>query len=180
MPRFRSMLQAVIPSLQYRPKARTTTTIQKMPPEIVDLIFAFLSIPDQICFSLSCKYLFACLQSSIEQSSIKREAVLGMQMPHLLPPETRPVLSRHAKKRPIVQLLHRLENTRWKFCSECWTLHPRPTTSTSRNRLIEYIGRLRGPPSYCSECLAHRQQFYYLPYRWRGGYLPLSLDHISR
>lgn len=140
MAQFRAIVQATF--LQYRSRA---CPVRQIPPEIVGMIFAFLSMPDQICFSLSCKYILACLQ--------------GIRLSHLLPPEKRPVLSPHAKNRSIVQLLHQLEDDRWRYCSECWTLHPRHTPL-----LVQTIRRLR-ERSHCLNCLLARDQFcYHVPY----------------
>jgi hypothetical protein len=34
--------------------------VQKISPEVVRVIFTYLTAPDQVCFPLSCKYHFAC------------------------------------------------------------------------------------------------------------------------
>lgn len=44
--------------------------MQSLPQEIADMIFKLLAIPDQICFSLTCKFLFACLQSYIIEQNM--------------------------------------------------------------------------------------------------------------
>lgn len=90
---------------------------QKIPPEIVRVIFTFLSIPDQICLSLTCRYLYACFLSFLDAQKL--------HFHQLLPPETRPMLCRNVdtEKQPRIQLLCQLGNSRWKYCSECWNLH---------------------------------------------------------
>lgn len=90
--------------------------VQNVPQEIIEIVFAFLSVPDRVCFSLSCKHIFACLHSFLEAQNTR--------LPQLLPREKRSVLCPNAKKRPRNQLLLRLENNRWKYCSDCWVLHP--------------------------------------------------------
>lgn len=81
-----------------------------------------------------------------------------MQLPQLLPPEKRPILCPNAKKRPRIQLLLQLENNRWKYCSECWSLHPHSMWRTLRS-----IWRLHQKP-YCSSCHLLRGQSCYMPY----------------
>lgn len=90
---------------------------QKIPAEILDAIFTFLSIPDQICLALSFKRFHLHYLSLLE--------VKGKTLYQLVPREGRQLLCPHnsSKRRPRVQLLHQLENIRWKFYIECWSLH---------------------------------------------------------
>lgn len=92
--------------------------LRKIPPKLVGIILAFLSIPDQVCFSLSCKYLYSSFNLFLDAK--------GIRLPQLLPPETPLRLCRKAdiEQRRRIQLLRRLEDSRWKFCSDCWNLHP--------------------------------------------------------
>lgn len=113
----------------------TNHTVQKLPQEIVNMIFALLSVPDQVCFSLCCKRLLAYLHSYLEAQETR--------LPQLLPRERRPVLCPNAKKRPRRQLLLQLQNNRWKYCSECWSLHPQFTWRDLRS-----ICRRRQKPSH--------------------------------
>lgn len=90
--------------------------VQKIPQEILNVIFVQLSIPDQICFFLSFKYL--CMLSVIPQ-------ITEHQVSGLVPPEERLRLGPNAKKRPRNHLLLHLQNDRWRFCKNCWILHAR-------------------------------------------------------
>lgn len=113
--------------------------MRKVPPEILEMIFELLSVPDRICFSLSCKYTFACLHSSLEAQNTR--------LSQLLPLEKRSMLCPNVTKRPRNQLLLRLENNRWKYCSDCWVLHPRS----------QWWARILSG-SYCPKChLLHEQ-----------------------
>ena len=149
MASFRSRVQIVFS----RFSRSRTWTIQEIPPEIVHMIFEILSIPDLICFSLSCKYTLTCLYSFLKK--------LAVPLHNLLPHEERPILSPNAQRKPIVQLLHQLENSRWKYCSECWNLHPRP--KPPRGLLGMSINRSHKEP-HCSNCLVLREQYICTPY----------------
>lgn len=129
---FRSLRQTLFPSSQ--PISYLTP---KIPSEILDAIFAILSIPDQICLALSCKRLYAHYLSLIEA---KRKP-----LHQLLPRERRKRLCPHneSKNRPRLQLLHQLQNKRWKYCAGCWNLHP-PSAWSS----LHLPGRAR-PTSRC-------------------------------
>lgn len=139
------MIQTIFPRHQ-----STASILQKVPSEIVGIIFTFLPAPDQICFSLSCKYTFACSHSFIK--------LHGKQISQLLPPIRRPILCSNAMERPRIQLLLRLENDRWKFCSQCRSLHPH-----SMWRALQSTRRLH-QKSFCSECHPPGAQKCYLPY----------------
>ncbi len=73
---------------------------------------------DQICFSLSCKYTFCCFQSYVESR--------GGTLSQLLPLCKRPMLSSNSTKWSRTELLVRLQRDRWKYCNQCWALHPTP------------------------------------------------------
>lgn len=90
----------------------------KVPLEIVLEIFAHLESSDQICLSLCCKYLY---EAFLYLLKLKR-----LDSARLYPPETRPLLclNNEANERPRTRLLRQLEDKRWKFCNECWFLHP--------------------------------------------------------
>lgn len=102
--------------------------IQNLPPEMISLIFTFLSIPDQICLALSCRYFLECLRASLPARQ--------MQLLWLLPHERPSILCPSDKQKQRYQLLLRLENKRWKFCSHCWILHPH---SSLWNRLTQVL-----------------------------------------
>lgn len=106
--------------------------------------------PDLLLTQL--QIFFAYLQSSLEPK--------GKQLRELLPPEKRPILYPSARRslRPIVELLQQLENNRWKYCNECWSLYPH-----SKWRALQLIRGLRKKP-YCSECHLLRGRFCYMRY----------------
>lgn len=119
---FQFMIRSIFCQYQSR-----SYVLLKIPPEIVGIILALLPIPDQICFSLSCKYLYECFCFILEAR--------GIRLPWLIPPEKRPILcSRpNIEQRPRIQLLRQLENSRWRYCSECWRLHPRSAWHNPRS-----------------------------------------------
>lgn len=131
--------------------AKNHHVVQKIPQEIAELIFSLLTAPDQVCFSLSCKHLFVCLHLYLKAQQ------QGMKLPQLLPSERRPaILCPDAQKRLRIQLLLRLENDRWKYCGECWSLHSHSTWRALRAnwrlllRQIQYDYGYRHPEQICS------------------------------
>lgn len=94
---------------------------EKIPLDIVVNILHFLSVTDQVCFSLSCKYLYTTFLIFLD--------VHDEQLPKLLPLEKRPVLCYNSdiEHRPRIQLLRRLQDSRWEYCGYCWILHRRHT-----------------------------------------------------
>lgn len=107
--------------------------LQQIPSDIFTIIFTFLSVPDQVCFALSCKQIFESFHLFLKAQD--------KQLSQLLPRETRSILCPNAKKRPRNQLLLQLENKRWKYCSDCWILHPPPKL---------WSGAASAP--YCPKC----------------------------
>lgn len=85
----------------------------KFPPELIDTIISFLPTPDQVCFALSCKYIFDCLSTWLK----RKHTSLRQLLPRL-------ILSPNRLKRSREQLLTQLESERWEFC-KCQILHPR-------------------------------------------------------
>ncbi|KAJ5143705.1 uncharacterized protein N7515_002492 [Penicillium bovifimosum] len=100
--------------------------IQKIPHEIFQLIIAFLPIPAQICFALTCKSLLAAFQCFLDGENLS--------LPQLLPRGDRLALVPNVDECPRVQLLHQLENDRWKYCADCWDLHPLAAFCVPRGR----------------------------------------------
>lgn len=97
---------------------RQRSMLIKIPPEIIDYIFKFLSVLDQICLALSCKSMYTRFLCVLE--------VQKLRLSELLPPQGRPVMHRNIddlQNWPRIQLLHRLQDRRWKYCSGCWNLH---------------------------------------------------------
>ncbi|RAL01925.1 uncharacterized protein BO80DRAFT_47253 [Aspergillus ibericus CBS 121593] len=150
---FRTILQSIFPQIQSK------TTLPKIPPKIIENIFAILSIPDQICFGLSCKYIFTCLNSYLETHQ--------KQLRQLLPPEKRVLLCPNVKRRPRIQLLLQLENNHWRYCDDCWTLHPHSTWRTVQSVRRHLQKR------YCSECqLLFQRQIRCMPYAGKVDICP--------
>lgn len=71
-----------------------------IPPEVVDVIFQFLPDLDQAYFALSCTRLHAYYVSYTRRRGICVHSTL-----------------------PRTELLHRLQNERWTYCSGCDNLH---------------------------------------------------------
>ncbi|CAG8299611.1 unnamed protein product [Penicillium salamii] len=96
-------------------------------------IFQYLSIPDQVCLSLTCKELFGLFGTKIKHKTLEFPRLLRMRNP-LLCVNTE-FLSRN-------ELLLRLENRRWAYCANWLKLHPRKEFSRHS---------LRGPSlEYCT------------------------------
>lgn len=89
-------------------------TWPKMHPKIVFRVFTILSTSDAICFALSCKFTLAYYLEILR--------VRGRTMP--VTPQ-RMFLGVKIIPWIRIHLLRRLQNSRWKFCAQCWKLHPR-------------------------------------------------------
>lgn len=93
--------------------------MRRLSPEVVNAILELLAPPDQICFSLSSKFLY---------SHFLVVLLAENKWPfQLCPFKRRPVMSRNidTETQPRTHLLRQLENRRWRYCSECWKLHRR-------------------------------------------------------
>ncbi|KAH8705157.1 hypothetical protein BGW36DRAFT_421724 [Talaromyces proteolyticus] len=105
-----------------RPKCSAFQPIQEIPPKVLDEIFCFLpDIPDQLCFALCCKYLYAHYKSFTE-------TLKSLRLAHVLPHEPKPMFCNKGSNIEIrhksrIEFLLRLEDSRWKYCSGCWSLH---------------------------------------------------------
>jgi hypothetical protein len=152
------LLQAVL--RQHPPQF---LNVQKLPPEVVGVILTYLTEPDQVCFSLSCKYLFACFHFFLQAHDL--------QLAQLLPPEKRQKLCPNVEKRPRIKLLHQLENSRWKYCSACWSLHPHSAWQDPRWTWRSY----RKP--CCFECQPLHGQNECMAYAGEGEVCPASQSH---
>ncbi|OJJ67645.1 hypothetical protein ASPBRDRAFT_135403 [Aspergillus brasiliensis CBS 101740] len=144
--RAKAVLRALSESI-FRQR-RLKAPLQKMPPELVVMVLECLSTIDQICFGLSCKNIFACLEEYLKAQETK--------LHQLYPPEERVMLCPNAKGRPRIQLLIRLQNERWKYCHDCWTLHPHTLWQT-----LHDIWRPR--KSCCFDCYILQGTFNCIP-----------------
>lgn len=77
-------------------------------------MFTILPTTDGICFALRCKFTLAFYLEILR--------VRGRTMP--VKPQ-RMFLGVKIFPWFRIHLLRRLQNPRWKFCAQCWTLHPR-------------------------------------------------------
>lgn len=79
---------------------------QKLPPELVEILFTFLWVTDQVCFALTCKYLLACYQSFLR---VRKTGVTELLW-----------------REPVSEsrLVCQLQNDRWRYCWWCYKLHP--------------------------------------------------------
>jgi hypothetical protein len=130
--RFRSIISRK--NRNEKSKSLGSSGIHKVPREIVQLILAFLSIPDQVCFALTCKSLLAAFQFFLEGEKLS--------LSRLLPRESRLALASNVDERPRVKLLHQLEDDRWKYCPDCWALHPPSACRPPRDRATHSIWQI--------------------------------------
>ncbi|KAJ5542444.1 hypothetical protein N7461_008447 [Penicillium sp. DV-2018c] len=107
--------------------------IHQVPLELLQLILAFLSVPDQICFALTCNFLLAAFKYFLEGK--------GLSLARLLPRGVRLALTPNFDERPRVKLLHQLEDDRWKYCADCWALHPAAACRAPKYRASHAISR---------------------------------------
>lgn len=109
--RLRGIRQMIFP--RKYPVANAFETISS---EVIQIILSFLSIPDQVCFSMSCKFVLACFRSFLKRDQMKTTRLVPTLRCSSFFPDT--PLS------PRIQLLRRLQNDRWIYCSYCSILHP--------------------------------------------------------
>lgn len=128
------------PVTQFRPLPPCQQSILTIPPEITIIIFDCCPFPDQICLALTCKILYTQYLFFLRARKL--------QLSKLLSPNRRPIMHRNIKNLqnwPRIQLLHRLEDERWRYCSGCWCLHRRSAwTHPSKLWLLRSI--FRRPP----------------------------------
>lgn len=134
---FHSKMQTAMLSLRKIIRAHfpqsTEPSINKMPPELLYMIFPLLDVPDQICFALTCKGLLACFEFFLKSRKT--------QLSQLAPFPQWKTLHQGFSTFARTQLLVQLQNEHWEYCSGCWTLHPRvPRTS---RRVWEFCKRFR-------------------------------------
>lgn len=85
-------------------------------PELLEEIVEWLPTADRACLALTCKYFF------FRYCSVHKAPELHSSRPVQ---GKKPILCANAEKQLPCSFLRRLENSRWKFCLECWKLHPR-------------------------------------------------------
>ncbi|KAJ5449828.1 uncharacterized protein N7458_006277 [Penicillium daleae] len=103
-------------------------TILDISPEIIDQILTSLKPEDQACFILTCSYYYSRYQASLKDKSLHEHRAIGDPYraweSNSKVNKTPRVLYLNTNERPIVKLLRRLANDRWKYCGDCWRLHP--------------------------------------------------------
>lgn len=100
----------------FKSKNGLSINFKELPWEVIDQITECLPEVDQICLALSCRASWSHYQSWLRARNLKSY--------QLVLPESRPSLGHNigSEDRPIVQLLRRLQDKRWKYCSGCWKL----------------------------------------------------------
>lgn len=83
---------------------------------VLNRICKYLSIVDQVCLSLSCKTLYAKLGEIAKNSQLAFPRLLHIRIP---------IFCVNSPSVPRNQLLVRLQDRHWSYCSECLKLHPR-------------------------------------------------------
>lgn len=107
-------------SFSSRRRQQTPISLTIIPQEVVNALFSYLSTIDGICLALTCKLFYNYFHLSLRGQNNK-------QLSLLFPGRQQSIIYRNIdlQSQPRVQLLHQLENKRWKFCTECWRLHRR-------------------------------------------------------
>lgn len=95
-------------------------TWPKMSPAVVYWVLVALPIEDAICFALSCKFTLAYLIAIFKRMGI--EGIPAAPQPTFVG-----VKVFYWSK---IRLLRQLQNSRWKYCAQCWMLHPRSIWTT--------------------------------------------------
>lgn len=155
----RIQLKSIITKWRRNQPKRNPIAIQDIPREIVGIILTYLAVPDQVCFSLSCKSIFAYFQFFLEVNKVR--------LPCLLPREAQPILSPNPKQRRRIRLLNQLEDKRWKYCADCWNLHPHSAwyPPRVRTRKSQSVWRFPHPlQPKCSLCPPFYGQRGCMPY----------------
>jgi hypothetical protein len=112
-----SRLRSLAPIIsRKKPDAAT-----RLPSKVVHSTLQCLSIPDQICYALTCKSLYTHYISFLETHDRQRLFPLLHTEQRLL---YRKINLENANTLQVQQLLiPRLETSRWRHCDECWKLH---------------------------------------------------------
>lgn len=116
--------------------------ILKLPVELVTAILGPLAVEDQVCFSLSCKYLYNCFVSSLGAETKK--------LSQLFPRKNYLILSPNVEKSPRIQLLRRLQSEEWEYCCDFWILHPKLSHTNPQSRYCLPCQKLHG-----RQCFKH-------------------------
>lgn len=99
-----------------RAKQRAFFPILSLDDRLLHKIRRHLPPIDQVCLALSCKKLYAGSEKARRHEEFKFPRLLQIRIP---------ILCVNSKDVPRNQLLLRLENADWKYCSQCLKLHPR-------------------------------------------------------
>jgi hypothetical protein len=128
----------------------------KMHPRILFTMFTILSTEDAICFALSCKFTLAYY---IEILKGRGKTMSATPQPKYAGVKMLPWMR--------IRLLRRLQNSRWKYCAQCWILHPRSVWNTQPFWRLDHK-----VCSYGCHTLGNRKC--YLPYAGEFDLCPCS------
>lgn len=132
----------------------------KMNSTVLWLILGTSPIQDAICLALSCKFTLALYIRMLD--AFGRPGKLSHPVTFLavnMIPWAR------------IQFLRRLQNRRWKFCAQCWMLHPRSAWSIKPFWILDHK-----VCSYGCHTLGRRKCF--LPYTGEVDMCPCSRINI--
>lgn len=102
--------------LSWKPRfAPRRNVVVTLPPELLHLIGSHLSLQSKACLALSCKHLHRVFGSALEAPELR--------LPKLMLRTSR-IFDSPLQSHMRPQLLVRLENKKWKYCSGCLRLHP--------------------------------------------------------
>jgi len=105
-----------ISSFLFRAKERQFFRILSLQDGLLDEIYHYLPLVDKVCLSLSCQKLFRLFGTITKHEEMIFPRLLRLRIP---------ILCVNSKDVPRNQLLLRLENYDWLYCSQCLKLHPR-------------------------------------------------------
>lgn len=123
-----------VPTKQLPTEERSFFPILSLDDSLLSKIRHHLSPIDQVCLGLSCKKLYAGSDEARRHEEFKFPRLLHLRIP---------ILCVNSKDVPRNQLLLRLENDNWKYCSKCLKLHPR-TEFGALSLMIQPLNRSCG------------------------------------
>ena len=135
---------------------KSANQFQKVPFEIVEAIFRLLLDPDQVCFALSCKGIYA---------------IYTQQKRFHFPPSVKYQAARHWYD---IDLRLRLQNKRWIYCTQCSIPH---WLSASAWRTIQSCLSL---VQQTSRCRSNYQIWHRPPFTGQVDICPCSAMTFSK
>lgn len=98
------------------PRTARSSALVSQDDAVLSRICKYLSVVDQACLSLSCKTLYCKLGEIAKHSQLAFPRLLKIRIP---------ILCVNSPNVPRNQLLIRLQDRHWSYCSKCLKLHPR-------------------------------------------------------